>query len=264
LTIIVSLILFCFMASKYYCHQCRLITGAYLRLGTEVSGDEHSGAKGDDTMNSAGQRVLLAVRDPRLAATLREALLRSPAMRLAGIIDPTIDRALGEWSAYVDTLLIGADELLWLQRTAIGGSFAAIAAMRVVVLLQESQILDLFYQIEGQFDLVFEENDHRFLAERIDLAAAGYVVLPAPLLMRWLNNHLRRRMTCELSSNERRVLACIGRALSNKGIAAETGFAESEVKALVQSTMRKLRIKNRTTVAIFAATTATSDNRCAD
>jgi hypothetical protein len=33
LMIITSLILFCFVASKYYCHQCRLITGAYLRLG---------------------------------------------------------------------------------------------------------------------------------------------------------------------------------------------------------------------------------------
>jgi DNA-binding NarL/FixJ family response regulator len=40
----------------------------------------------------------------------------------------------------------------------------------------------------------------------------------------------------------------------DKGIAAETGFAEVEVKVLVQSVMRKLRMKNRTAVAIFAAT----------
>jgi DNA-binding NarL/FixJ family response regulator len=226
--------------------------------------EDPSRPKGDGAMKSAGRRVLLAVREPRLAATLRDAVLRTPGMLLAGIIDPTIDRALGEWSAYVDILLIGADELLWLERAGASGFFAAFSAMRVVVLLHESRILDLFYQIEGRFDLVIEDDEHRFLVERIDLAAAGYVVLPAPLLMRWLNNHLRRRMTCELSTNERRVLACIGRALSNKSIAAETGFAENEVKALVQSTMRKLRIKNRTTVAIFAATTETPGNRCAD
>jgi DNA-binding CsgD family transcriptional regulator len=226
--------------------------------------EDRSRPKGDGPVKFAGRRVLIAVREPRLAATLRDAVLRTPGMLLAGIIDPTIDRALGEWGAYVDILLIGADELLWLQRAGASGFFGALAAMRVVVLLDESRILDLFYQIEGSFDLVFEDHEHRFLVERIDLAAAGYVVLPAPLLMRWLSNHLRRRMTCELSSNERRVLACIGRALSNKNIAAETGFAESEVKALVQSTMRKLRIKNRTTVAIFAATTGTLENQCAD
>jgi DNA-binding CsgD family transcriptional regulator len=215
-------------------------------------------------MESAERRVLLAVRDPRLAATLREALLRSSGMRLAGIIDPTIDRALGEWSAYVDVLLIGADELLWLQRAGASGFFGAFAAMRVIVLLHESRILDLFYQIEDRFDLVFEDDDHRFLVERIDLALAGFVVLPARLLERWVGNQLRHRRTCELSPNERRILACMGRALSNKSIAAETGFAESEVKALVQSTMRKLRIKNRTTVAIFAATAGPSEKRCAD
>jgi DNA-binding CsgD family transcriptional regulator len=215
-------------------------------------------------MMSAARRILLAVRDPCLAMAVREALLSRSGMLLAGIVDPTIDRALGGWSGYADILLIGADELLWLHRADAGGFFAASAAMRVVVLLDESRILDLFYQIDERFDLVFDGKDRRFLAQRIDLATAGYLVLSTSVLVQWVGNHLRRRLIGELSSSERRILACVARALSNKSIAAETGFAESEVKALIQSTMRKLRIKNRTSAAIFAASLEPAERRRAE
>src|SRR4051794_29245486 len=203
-------------------------------------------------MMSAERRVLLAVRDPSLAGTLREALLRTPGMLLMGIIDPTIDRALAGWRSYADILLIGVDELLWLQRAAVCGLLAAAAAMRVVVMLDENRVLDLLYRFEGRSALVFDTEDRPSLPERIDLAVAGYVVLSTSLLERLLSDNLRRELIDELSPNERRVFSCLGRAMSNKSIAAETGFAESEVKALVHSTMRKLRIKNRTTAAVFA------------
>jgi DNA-binding NarL/FixJ family response regulator len=210
---------------------------------------------------SVGRRILLAVRDPRRAVALREALLHAPDVQLAGIVDPTIDRALGGWSAHADILLIGADELLWLQRAG-GDPLAAAAAMHFLVLLDESRILDVVDRVDRRCDLVFALDDASFLAERIELAVAGYIVLPASLLRRWADNHLRRRLVDELSPSERRILACIGRALSNKGIATETGFAENQVKALVQAVTRKLRMKNRTTVAVFAATAQPATQSC--
>jgi DNA-binding NarL/FixJ family response regulator len=210
---------------------------------------------------SVGRRILLAVRDPRRAVALREALLHAPDVQLAGIVDPTIDRALGGWSAHADILLIGADELLWLQRAG-GDPLAAAAAMHFLVLLDESRILDVVDRVDRRCELVFALDDASFLAERIELAVAGYIVLPASLLRRWADNHLRRRLVDELSPSERRILACIGRALSNKGIATETGFAENQVKALVQAVTRKLRMKNRTTVAVFAATAQPATQSC--
>src|SRR6185437_6331930 len=99
--------------------------------------------RGDGTAMSVGRRILLAVRDPRLAAALREALLHAPDVQLAGIVDPTIDRALGGWSTHADILLIGADELLSLQRAGGGDPLAAAAAMHFLVLLDESRILDV-------------------------------------------------------------------------------------------------------------------------
>ena len=210
---------------------------------------------------SAG-RILLAVRNPRRADALREALLRTPDIQLAGIVDPRIDRALDGWSPYADILLIGADELLWLQRSRTGDPLPASSTMRIVVLLDESRILDVVNRMEHRFDLLFGVEDDRFLAERIGLAAAGYIALPASLLSRLECNQLRRRLVDDFSPNERRILVCIGRALSNKSIAAETGFAENQVKALVQAVTRKLRMKNRTTVAVFAATIESSEERC--
>jgi len=212
---------------------------------------------------SAGRRILLALRDPWLAAASRDALFDAPGFQLTGIIDPTIDRTFSGWHAYADILLIGADELFWLQRSGSCGSLAACSAMRVIVLLDESRILDLFHQIDRPFGLVLDIEDGRSLAERIDLAAAGYVVFSASQLMAWVSNHLRRRLVDDLSPNERHVLACVGRALSNKGIAAETGLPESEVKKLVQSVLRKLRMKTRTAIAVFAATVLPTRNESA-
>jgi DNA-binding NarL/FixJ family response regulator len=82
--------------------------------------------------------------------------------------------------------------------------------------------------------------------------------------MGWVSNDLRRRLVDDLLPNERRILECIGRALSNKGIAAETGFAETEVKVLVHAVMRKLRMKTRTAVAVLAATVHPKGNGSAE
>jgi DNA-binding NarL/FixJ family response regulator len=219
-----------------------------------------SRSKGDGTTMSAGRRILLALRDPWMAAASRDALFHAPEFQLIGIVDPTIDRTVSGWDAYADILLIGADELLWLQRFGSCGSLPASAAMRVIVLVDESRILDLFHQIDRRFGLVLDTEHGRFLAERIDLAAAGYIVFSASLLMAWVSNHLRRRLVDDLSPSERRVLAGVGRALSNKDIAAETSFPESEVKKLTESVMRKLRLKTRTAVAVFAATILPTGN----
>jgi DNA-binding NarL/FixJ family response regulator len=78
-----------------------------------------------------------------------------------------------------------------------------------------------------------------------------------------MSNHLRRRLLDDLPPKERHVVACVGRALSNKDIAAELGLPESEVKKLVQSVMRKLRMKTRTAVGVFAATVLPTGNESA-
>jgi DNA-binding CsgD family transcriptional regulator len=57
-----------------------------------------------------------------------------------------------------------------------------------------------------------------------------------------------------VNADERRMLYYLGRCLPNREIAANTGLSESRVKTLVYILTRKLRMKNRTAVAVFAAT----------
>src|SRR5258708_21176533 len=52
-----------------------------------------SRSKGDGTTMSAGRRILLALRDPWLAAALRDAFFPPPDFQLTGIFRPTIVRA---------------------------------------------------------------------------------------------------------------------------------------------------------------------------
>src|SRR5258708_16519658 len=106
-------------------------------MGLNSVTEHRNRPEGVGTAMSAG-RILLAVRNPQRADALREALLRTPDIQLAGIVDPRIDRALDGWSPYADILLIGADELLWLQRSRTGDPLPASSTMRVVVLRAQS------------------------------------------------------------------------------------------------------------------------------
>jgi hypothetical protein len=62
-----------------------------------------------------------------------------------------------------------------------------------------------------------------------------------PPLVQIGRNHLRHRLVGEILGTERRIPGSVRRALPTNSIATETGFAEAETKALVQSMMRKLR-----------------------
>ena len=55
-----------------------------------------------------------------------------------------------------------------------------------------------------------------------------------------------------LSSREQQIVDCIVRGLSNKHIARELKIAEATVKVHVKSLLRKIRVDNRTQVAIWA------------
>src|SRR5260221_10448212 len=124
-------------------------------------------------------RILLAVRDPWLAASLRDALLLAPALQLAGIVDPTIDRALGGWNSCADIVLIGADELLWLQRSGSGGSLAGNAPGPPILLLAESPVLHLFYQIHPCLPLFPFLPDQPLPPHRLPPSVAGFFVFPS-------------------------------------------------------------------------------------
>src|SRR5260221_12425759 len=108
-------------------------------MGLNSVTEHRNRPEGVGTAMSAG-RILLAVRNPRRADALREALLPTPDIPLAGIVDPRIDRALDGWSPYADFLVIGVDELLWLQRSHSGDPLPASSTMPIVAVPGESRM----------------------------------------------------------------------------------------------------------------------------
>jgi two-component system nitrate/nitrite response regulator NarL len=55
-----------------------------------------------------------------------------------------------------------------------------------------------------------------------------------------------------LSAREREIVAAVARGLSNRDIAAEAGIAQQTVKNHLSSIFRKLQVKSRVQLAVFA------------
>jgi DNA-binding NarL/FixJ family response regulator len=72
------------------------------------------------------------------------------------------------------------------------------------------------------------------------------------MLRRLAGDQLRLDIVGDLSREELAILSYVGATLSNRQIAAASGLPESRVKTLVRLVMRKLRLQNRTGVAVFA------------
>jgi NarL family two-component system response regulator LiaR len=91
------------------------------------------------------------------------------------------------------------------------------------------------------------------LAETIRAAARGEVRLAPEVTRRLMSGIAGETPAGEpLTERERQVLACLGRGLANKGIAAELFISEKTVKTHVSNLLGKLRLADRTQAALYA------------
>jgi DNA-binding CsgD family transcriptional regulator len=201
---------------------------------------------------SPRKQILLALRIPRLASLISETLLGRTELRLAGVVDPTINPGFEMWRRHIDVVLIGADELLRLHSTA-SQDFIALSRMGVVVLIEEHQFLEVVSRFGSEFPLVLILEQDPLLGDRLALSLEGYFSVPGAVLPRLFGNELRRKIASRLTANERRVLALIGCGMSNRDIAGAAGLSDGQVKALVRTVGRKLCFRSRTEIAVFAA-----------
>jgi len=77
-------------------------------------------------------------------------------------------------------------------------------------------------------------------------------------------NNVPSQMRDAFSDREAAVLVCLMRGDSNKGIARHLSMAEATVKVLVKAILRKVRAKNRTQAAIWAASHLSDDGKSAN
>ena len=201
--------------------------------------------------------VLLASRDPALVVRMRRALASSgDRFHLVGVVDPMIERTLVTWCGEADVIMIGSNELLRLVHRDVAASRDLVRQAFIVVLMQEQHLLKVVAELEDRVGILFCERDEEISTNAIDVTLNGYVAFPAPLLRRLADNEIRRNIADRLSTGERAILGCMAEALPNRAIADRTGFSETRVKSMVSLLIRKLHLRNRTALAIFAASCA--------
>lgn len=201
----------------------------------------------------AGRRVLVASRKSDLAWALHHEVMRLTQWELIGIIDPRIGDAFDRTCAMADVALIEADDLIWLWDHRMDATQQTLSAVRVVVILTDHQMLDVMTRTRQSCGLLLREEYGDVPVDLLELAIKGYMSVSEQLLHRLRTNHLRLDIVGTFTPDELSVLAYIGAAMTNRGIAQTSRLAESRVKTLVHLVTHKLRMHNRTAVAVFAA-----------
>lgn len=202
---------------------------------------------------STGRRVLVASRKSDLAWALHHEVMRLTQWDLIGIIDPRIGDSFDRTCAMTDVVLIEADDLIWLWDHRVDTTQETLAAVRAVVILTDQQMLDVMTRTQRSCGLLLRQEFGDVPVDLLELAIKGYMSISGALLQRLKTNRLRLDIVCTLTPEELGVLAYMGAAMPNRKIAQISGLTESRVKTLVHLVTHKLRMHNRTAVAIFAA-----------
>ncbi|MEQ8393543.1 LuxR C-terminal-related transcriptional regulator [Thalassobaculum sp.] len=205
-------------------------------------------------------RVLIAVRDPDLVGDIRTALTAAPyRFHLLGVVDPKIDPALVAWCARGDAVLIGSEEWGALGRRH-PNEFAALNERHtVVVICTDEQFADVLLIKRGTpSGLVVQDRRHALSAEMIEVALHGNLVISEAQFDRVRRNAHRLSIVGQLGQRDRAVLNWLATGLSNEAIADALKVSISEVKVSIASLMRRLKLKKRVALAVFAVSAGLS------
>lgn len=170
------------------------------------------------------------------------------------VTDPRVPNLLEAACKASDIALIEAEDLIWIWENRAATNRPALEKIQTIVILSECQLFDVTARLRSRYGLLLRKANGRMPVELLSLAVDGYVAMPHKLLERLAVDQFRIDIVSTLSVEELQILAYVGAALSNRRIAMLSGKAESRVKTLVHLLMRKLRMTNRTGVAVFAVT----------
>lgn len=155
-----------------------------------------------------------------------------------------------------DVLLVsvdGADNALerirqWRER---------MPQVKVIVLLADEALDRMLSAVQAGFEgILLAEEGPAAVGRAIALVAMGERVVPprvAGLLETQPEEEGGRRGSRGLTAIEKIVLGYLQTGCSNQKIAAATGQDEADVKVQVHSIFRKLKVRNRTQAALWAA-----------
>jgi DNA-binding NarL/FixJ family response regulator len=142
---------------------------------------------------------------------------------------------------------------LQMERHALTDIEALSKRTPVLVLTASEAPADAFPAIRmGARGVVFKRFAVDHLMEAIRTVARGEVWLPAALQTR-LAARLRSPIADELSAREEQVVRWVALGLRNAEVAERLSIAEKTVKAHLNAIFRKLRVRDRVELTLYAA-----------
>jgi len=197
-------------------------------------------------------RVLIASRESGVAWASHLKLGHAQYWRVVGIVDPRARVAFGDGCEAADVVLIEAADLIWLLDHRPAQAKAAFEKLQPMILLEDGDMLEVVNRGERAWGLLLHQHLATVTIDRLALACDGYLVITAELVRRLCEDGLRLGVVETLSPEELCVLSHLGAALSNRDIAGVSGMYEGRVKVMTRTLARKLQLKNRTMLAVFA------------
>lgn len=197
-------------------------------------------------------KVVVAESDPETGKSLRQALEESGHV-VAAVLNSEVECLDEAIFTTVDVAIIDLEIVLLMKRyhTSFLDELAKMCS--VVVSLDTARLFDAIFPRLPISGLLFRDTFRERCSDVVELARHGLCVVPAELVPAIATNRLRLEALACLPAAEHKVLELLGRAKANKEIAEELSLPESMVKALVRSVLYKLRLRNRTEAAVFAA-----------
>ncbi len=197
-------------------------------------------------------RALIASRDAGTAWTSHLALERAGNWRVVGIVDPRAKDAFHKCFETADVILIESEDLIWLLDHRSNEIRENFKDSRLVVFLDVDDILEIVTRGERTWGLLLKQGFTVLPVDRLTLAYHGYLVITSTLVEHFRQDGPRLDIACDLSEIEFSLLSLTGKAISNRAISEISGLPESRVKSTARILARKLRLKNRTALAVFA------------
>ena len=181
-----------------------------------------------------------------------KALLKSePEVAIVGETDRTDELPALLARSTCDQLLLD----LQMERNALADIESLVLLVPVVVLTASEVPSDAVAAIrKGARAVVFKRFAVETLMDAIRTVASGHVWLPASLQTQ-IADQLRRPAMSALSPREEEVVRYVALGLRNAEVAKELSISEQTVKTHLNSIFRKLGVRDRMELALYAQRT---------
>ena len=194
----------------------------------------------------------IVFRDSVLALEVMEALLHVPGdLGPQHVVDPRRDLSLSGLYALNDLVVMGGEEWLTLWRRYPAQAGGLRRRCMVIVVASNGHLLDILAREGRPTGLIVKPAKAPVLSAALAVAIQGHAVMsPAPFeALR--HNSQRRAIANGFGGRELAVFNSIARGAPNEQIATDLDLPLSEIKMVVVTLMRRLRLSKRLMLAVF-------------